>query len=72
MIEQMFLSKGAMETHWDQSFRDQMAGQAQNNAPVEALVRFVSHFLRARFPMSWYWNICKFDFIFYNNGIHFE
>ena len=60
MIEQMFLSKGSMETHWDQSFRDQMAGQAQNNAPVEALVRFVSHYLRARYSNPDFYHDLRF------------
>ena len=38
-----------MEEWWDESFKEQIDQNAYNTAPVEALVRFTSHFLRARF-----------------------
>jgi len=37
-----------MQKTWDTSFQDQVAQAAYNTAPVEALVRTVSHYLRAR------------------------
>jgi SAM-dependent methyltransferase len=38
----------AMQHTWDTSFQDQVAAAAYNTAPVEALVRTVSHHLRGR------------------------
>lgn len=38
----------AMQQTWDTSFQDQVAAAAYNTAPVEALVRTVSHHLRGR------------------------
>jgi ubiquinone/menaquinone biosynthesis C-methylase UbiE len=37
-----------METLWEESFKDQISQDAYNSVPVEALVRFTSHFLRSR------------------------
>jgi SAM-dependent methyltransferase len=50
MAEQMTARDRAMQDLWDESFRDQVASSAYNTAPVEGLVRFVSHYLRARYP----------------------
>jgi SAM-dependent methyltransferase len=38
-----------MREIWDRSFAEQIERQAYNTAPVEALVRSVSYYLRARF-----------------------
>ena len=37
------------EILWDESFKEQIAQDSYNTAPVECIVRSVSHFLRARF-----------------------
>jgi SAM-dependent methyltransferase len=50
MAQQMPARDQAMQDLWDESFRDQIASGAYNTAPVEALVRFVSHYLRDRYP----------------------
>jgi SAM-dependent methyltransferase len=50
MASEMTSRDQAMQDLWDESFRDQVAMGAYNTAPVEALVRFVSHYLRARHP----------------------
>ena len=50
MAQQMTARDQAMQDLWDESFRDQIASGAYNTAPVEALVRFVSHYLRDRHP----------------------
>ena len=49
-----------MEEWWDESFKEQIDQNAYNTAPVEALVRFTSHFLRARFENSEQINQLKF------------
>lgn len=43
-----------MQETWERSFRDQIAQAAYNSAPVEALVRTVSHHLRARYATEQY------------------
>ena len=50
MTHQMTARDQAMRDLWDESFRDQIASAAYNTAPVEGLVRFVSHYLRAHYP----------------------
>lgn len=50
MVEAFSTRDQAMQDLWDESFRDQAAMGAYNTAPVEALVRFVSHYLRDRYP----------------------
>ena len=35
---------------WEESFEAQIAQQAYNTAPVEAVIRTVSYYLRDRFP----------------------
>jgi SAM-dependent methyltransferase len=50
MASQLTARDRAMQDLWDESFRDQIASAAYNTAPVEGLVRFVSHYLRARYP----------------------
>lgn len=43
-----------MQKTWDTSFQDQVAHAAYNTSPVEALVRTVSHHLRARMTPDGY------------------
>jgi SAM-dependent methyltransferase len=50
MTQRMTARDQAMQNLWDESFRDQIASAAFNTAPVEGLVRFVSHYLRAHYP----------------------
>ena len=50
MTQKMTARDQAMQELWDESFRDQIASGAYNTAPVEALVRFISHYLRDRYP----------------------
>lgn len=47
------MANGMQET-WERSFQDQIAQAAYNAAPVEALVRTVSHYLRARYAPALY------------------
>ncbi|WP_454021059.1 class I SAM-dependent methyltransferase [Azospirillum sp. Marseille-Q6669] len=47
----------AMQSLWEESFRDQIRQAAYNTAPVEALVRSVSHYLRARMSPADYANL---------------
>ena len=49
MISRIKTRQEFMEERWDESFKEQIDQNAYNTAPVEALVRFTSHFLRARF-----------------------
>ena len=49
MISRKKTRQEFMEEWWDESFKEQIDQNAYNTAPVEALVRFTSHFLRARF-----------------------
>ena len=37
---------------WEESFEEQIAKQAYNTAPVEALIRSVSYYLRDRYPVE--------------------
>jgi SAM-dependent methyltransferase len=39
-----------MKMTWEKSFEEQIARQAYNTAPVEAVVRTVAYYLRAKFP----------------------
>jgi SAM-dependent methyltransferase len=48
MEKSMASDRGARAT-WDESFKEQIADGAYNTAPVEAIVRFVSYYLRERF-----------------------
>jgi ubiquinone/menaquinone biosynthesis C-methylase UbiE len=45
------------QTRWDQSFADQIAHDAYNTAPVEALIRTTAHYLRARYQPDDYSNL---------------
>lgn len=42
----------AMKQLWETSFQAQIASQAYNTAPVEALVRTVAYYLRARYTVE--------------------
>jgi SAM-dependent methyltransferase len=46
-----------MRETWDRSFEEQKERQAYNTAPVEALVRSVSYYLRARYELGEYANL---------------
>ena len=48
------------EILWDESFREQINQGSYNTAPVESIVRSVSHFLRARFKASEHFKHLKF------------
>ena len=50
LTETMRTKDQVMQDLWDESFRDQAAAGAYNTAPVEAIVRFISHYLRAHHP----------------------
>jgi ubiquinone/menaquinone biosynthesis C-methylase UbiE len=52
--------QGSSEVLWDESFKEQIAQDAYNTAPVESMVRSVSHFLRARFKSSEQFKHLKF------------
>lgn len=45
------------QKNWDESFDEQIETHSYNTAPVEALVRTASYFLRARYPLEEYKNI---------------
>ena len=49
MISRKKTRQEFMEEWWDDSFKEQIDQNAYNTAPVEALVRFTSHFLLALF-----------------------
>ena len=42
----------AMKQLWETSFQAQIASQAYNTAPVEALIRTVAYYLRARYTQD--------------------
>ncbi|MBM86643.1 MAG: hypothetical protein CMM47_11555 [Rhodospirillaceae bacterium] len=50
MSETIGVRDQEMQDLWEESFRDQVAADAYNTAPVEAIVRFISHYLRAHHP----------------------
>lgn len=45
----MQLTTGEMRERWEESFEEQIATQAYNTLPAEAIIRAVSYFLRDRF-----------------------
>lgn len=46
----MKTTRAAMKKTWEDSFEEQIAHQAYNTSPVEALIRTISYYLRDRHP----------------------